>query len=98
MKAETFQTLHPVPGKTNKSISKAKYERVKEALLSILESQALTHTDLMEALYQQIGFDFEGGVQWYGEVVKLDLEARGLLVRRKGKPELYARVNQSGGE
>ena len=71
MKAETFQTLHPVPGKTNKSISKVKYERVKAALLSILESQELTHTDFMEALYQQIGADFEGAVPWYGEEVKL---------------------------
>lgn len=98
MKEAKIQTLHPVSGKTNKAISSSKYEQVKEALLSILENQALSHTDLMEALYRQIGGDFDGGVQWYGEVVKLDLEARGLLVRRKGKPELYAKVNEAGDE
>jgi hypothetical protein len=43
----------------------------------------------MEALYQRIGKTFDGGVQWYGETVKLDLEARKIIGRTKTKPERY---------
>ncbi len=35
----------------------------------------LTHTELMEELYSKVKDNFEGGVQWYGETVKLDLKA-----------------------
>jgi hypothetical protein len=89
MKPETIQTLHPDPQKTNKKIVLAKYLFVKDHLLAILQTTELTHTELMEALYAQIKDDFEGGVQWYGETVKLDLEARGLIERTKTKPEQY---------
>jgi hypothetical protein len=43
----------------------------------------------MEALFQRVKDHFEGGVQWYGETVKLDLEARNILERTKTKPEKY---------
>ncbi|MBK6634890.1 MAG: hypothetical protein IPG38_11780 [Chitinophagaceae bacterium] len=43
----------------------------------------------MEELYRRIKDNFEGGVQWYGETVKLDLEARNLIERTKTKPEKY---------
>ena len=87
---EKIQTLHPQEGKTNKRISLSKYEFIKENLLAILAENPLTHTELMETLYQQVKDQFEGGVQWYGETVKLDLEARGLIVRMKAKPEKYS--------
>ncbi len=89
MKAEMIQTLHPLPGKTNKRISLAKYNDIRENLLAVLEGQELTHTELMEALYARVKDHFEGGVQWYGETVKLDLEARNMLERTKTKPEKY---------
>lgn len=89
MKEEKIQTLHPVPGKTNKSISLDKYNKVKEIILSILQGTELTHTELMEKLYDQIKDDFEGGVQWYGETVKLDLEARKIIERTATKPARY---------
>jgi hypothetical protein len=89
MKEEKIQTLHPVPGKTNKSISLDKYNKVKENILSILQGTELTHTELMEKLYDQIKDDFEGGVQWYGETVKLDLEARKIIERTATKPTRY---------
>lgn len=89
MKNETFQTWHPLPGKTNKAIDLKKYELVKQNILAILARGPLTHTQLMEALYQNIKDQFEGGVQWYGEVVKLDLEARHLVERTQTKPVLY---------
>ncbi|MGB4772658.1 MAG: hypothetical protein WBP58_14420 [Chitinophagaceae bacterium] len=86
---EKVQTLHPVPGKVNKKIAADKYELVKKNLLAILAKEEPTHLELMEALYQRIGKTFEGGVQWYGEIVKLDLEARKIIGRTRTKPERY---------
>lgn len=89
MKPETIQTLHPIPGKTNKLISLDKYTVIRENLLSILQNNELTHTELMEELYTRVKDTFEGGVQWYGETVKLDLEARGIIIRTNDKPQRY---------
>jgi hypothetical protein len=84
-----IQTLHPVAGKKNKKILRHKYEAIKENILAILAYLEPTHTELMEELYQKVKDSFEGGVQWYGETVKLDLEARGIIERTKNKPEKY---------
>lgn len=89
MKEEMFQTLHPQPGKTNKRISLQKYNDIRQSLLVVLEGKELTHTELMEALYERVKDHFDGGVQWYGETVKLDLEARKVIERTKTKPEKY---------
>ncbi|MEI6582237.1 MAG: hypothetical protein WCO43_01490 [Chitinophagia bacterium] len=89
MKPEQIQSLHPIPGKTNKKISLAKYTFIRENLLHILSNAELTHTELMEALFARVKDNFEGGVQWYGETVKLDLEARKIVGRTKTKPERY---------
>ena len=88
MKKETIQTLHPDSSKTNKKIDLEKYVQIKDTLLAILADTEPTHTEMMEALYNKVKDNFEGGVQWYGETVKLDLEARG-LIERFGKPERY---------
>lgn len=87
--ANTIQTLHPDKSKTNKKILLDKYYTIKEALIGILQREELTHTALMESLYQQVKDHFEGGVQWYGETVKLDLEARKIIERTGTKPEKY---------
>ena len=89
VKPEMIQTLHPDKTKTNKKISLEKYNYIKKHLLAVLKKTELTHTDLMEALYRRVKDEFEGGVQWYGETVKLDLEARGILQRTGKKPEKY---------
>lgn len=89
MESKHIQTLHPQPGKTNKKISLEKYEFIKANILTILSEGELTHTELMEALYSKVKDNFEGGVQWYGETVKLDLEAREIIERTKSKPEKY---------
>jgi hypothetical protein len=88
-KGEMIQTLHPDKSKTNKRILLEKYIYIKTHLLAVLKKAELTHTDLMEALYQRVKDEFEGGVQWYGETVKLDLEARGLIERTGVRPERY---------
>jgi hypothetical protein len=43
----------------------------------------------MEELLERVKDNFEGGIQWYGETVKLDLEARKLIERTKTKPEKH---------
>jgi hypothetical protein len=89
MQKEYIQTLHPIVGKTNKKITLEKYEFIRDTLLKILKDIEPTHTELMEELYTRVKDNFEGGVQWYGETVKLDLEARGIIERTKDKPEKY---------
>ena len=89
MEATFIQTLHPDPKKTNKKINLDKYKFIKENLLNILNELELTHTELMEELYSRVKDNFDGGVQWYGETVKLDLEARKIIVRTNSKPEKY---------
>jgi hypothetical protein len=95
MKDEQIQTLHPIHGKTNKCISLKKYHTIREHLLDILAKETYTHTELMEALYNRVKDTFEGGVQWYGETVKLDLEARQIIERTNTKPEKYRLVKPS---
>lgn len=94
MKPETIQTLHPQEGKTNKKISLEKYTFIKNHLLSILNEHDFTHTELMEELFCRVKDNFDGGVQWYGETVKLDLEARQIIERTKTKPEQYRLVKK----
>jgi hypothetical protein len=89
MNPSKIQTLHPQPGKTNKLIAADKYNVIKENILAILHKAELTHTQLMEKLYENVKDSFEGGVQWYGETVKLDLEARKIIERTGTKPEKY---------
>ena len=86
---EFIQTLHPQLGKSNKKISLAKYNYIREQLLKILSEQELTHSNLMEELFSRAKNDFDGGIQWYGQAVKLDLEARKIIERTKDKPEKY---------
>ncbi len=89
MATEQIQTLHPIAGKTNKRISLEKYDIIRENILVILHDKELTHTELMEILYDRVKDTFDGGVQWYGETVKLDLEARKIISRSGTKPEKY---------
>jgi hypothetical protein len=86
---EKIQTLHPIAGKINKRISLEKYEVIRENILTILIEKEMTHTELMEILYVRVKDTFDGGVQWYGETVKLDLEARKIIERTGTKPERY---------
>jgi hypothetical protein len=65
------------------------YIYIREQLLIILSEFELTHTDLMEELFSRVKNNFDGGVQWYGQTVKLDLEARKLIERTNDKPEKY---------
>ena len=89
MGTSTIQTLHPEKGKSNKIIASDKYEIIKVAILEVLEIDNPTHMQLMEELHHKLHRAFDGNTHWYGETVKLDLEARKLIERTKTKPEKY---------
>jgi hypothetical protein len=90
MNTEKIQTLHADAEKTNKVISLEKYEIVKTAILKILAKNSLNHTELMEAIYNEVKDTLDGNAQWYGETVKLDLEARKVIKRDNSKPQIYS--------
>jgi hypothetical protein len=81
-------TRHPL-GKSGKNIDKQKYDAVKAAILSALAKKELTHTDLFTQLNKGLKGKFTGNISWYGETVKLDLEARKMIERTASKPPKY---------
>jgi hypothetical protein len=88
MAEEKILTKHPL-GKSGKNISKQKYEALKTAILSALKSKELSHTELFDQLSKSLKNKFSGNVSWYGETVKLDLEARKIIERTSSKPQKY---------
>lgn len=88
MREEKILTKHPL-GKSGKNIDKQKYETLKKAILSALRSKELTHTELLKQLSKNLNKKFSGNIGWYGETVKLDLEARKIIGRTSSKPQKY---------
>jgi hypothetical protein len=82
--SERIKTLHP-KGKQGVSISKEKYETVREAILRILRDRGeISFQELTPAVENHIGGHFDGSVPWYTVTIKLDLEARGIIERLPG--------------
>lgn len=78
---ERIQTLHPT-GKQGVNISREKYDRIRGAILTALDEQEeIYFKDLSEEVERHLQGDFDGSISWYVTTVKLDLEARGLIVR-----------------
>ena len=88
MTEEKILTKHPL-GKSGKNISKQKYEALRETILSALQNRELTHTELFNQLNKRLRNKFAGNISWYGETVKLDLEARKIIERTSSKPQKY---------
>ena len=88
MAEEKILTKHPL-GKSGKNIDTQKYETLKEAIVSALQSKELTHTELFNKLNKSLKSKFSGNISWYGETVKLDLEARKIIERTSSKPQKY---------
>jgi hypothetical protein len=93
MKEEKILTKHPL-GKSGKNIDKQRYETLKKAILSALLNKELTHTELFKQLNKSLKSKFSGNVSWYGETVKLDLEARKIIERTSSKPQKYRRKSR----
>jgi hypothetical protein len=85
---EKILTLHP-QGKSGRNIAKTHYDTLKTAILNALEGKELTQNELFFALHQQLDGKFEGSIDWYGETVKLDLEARKVIKRTVTTPQKY---------
>jgi hypothetical protein len=88
MAEDKILTKHPL-GKSGRNIDRHKYEALKRAILSALKKKELTHTELFNQLNTSLKDRFSGNISWYGETVKLDLEARGMIERTSSKPEKY---------
>jgi hypothetical protein len=88
MTAEKILTKHPV-GKSGKNVDRKKYDTLKKAMLSALRKNELTHTELFRRLNKSLKGKFSGNISWYGETVKLDLEAKKIIERTASKPQRY---------
>ena len=88
MVEERIFIKHP-RGRSGKSISKQKYDMLRGAILSVLRKKELTHTQLFSAVAKKLKGKFAGNVSWYGEWMKLDLEARRLIGRTATTPQKY---------
>ena len=86
---QRIKTLHPYDEKEGVRIERAKYDTIRQAVLNALERcDMLTYTALAEDVRSQVGAHFDGSINWYTVVVKLDLEARGLIEPTPGtRPE-----------
>jgi hypothetical protein len=86
---EKILTKHP-QGKKGVNISKEKYDVIKKNIIEALENEELTYTMLTKSIKKSLDNRFEGSIGWYVESVKLDLEARKIIVRIPNtQPELY---------
>jgi len=81
MMGEKIMTRHP-EGKQGVNLDKQKYEQIRSAILATLsEEGGMRFKDLAPAVEKRVGPDFDGSIPWYVTTIKLDLEARGLIVR-----------------
>ena len=88
MTDEKILTKHPL-GKSGRNIERSKYDMLKKAILSALRNNDLTHTELFSRLNKDLKGKFSGNISWYGETVKLDLEAKKIIERTASKPQKY---------
>jgi hypothetical protein len=88
MAEEKILTKHP-QGKTGRNINKITYETLKTTILAALRKKELTHTELFELLNKNLKGKIDGNISWFGETVKLDLEARKIIERTGSKPQRY---------
>lgn len=88
MTDEKILTKHPL-GKSGKNIDRKKYDILKKAILSIPRTNELTHTELFSRLNEGLKGKFSGNISWYGETVKLDLEAKKIIERTASRPQKY---------
>src|SRR6478609_7711553 len=88
MTDEKILTKHPL-GKSGKNIDREKYDKLKKAIVSALRKNDLTHAELFSRLNKSLKGKFAGNISWYGETVKLDLEAKKIIERNASKPQKY---------
>ena len=88
MTSNKILTKHPL-GKSGRNIDRKKYDTLRNAILAALRKDDLTHTELFSRLNNSLKGNFSGNISWYGETVKLDLEAKKMIERTASKPQKY---------
>lgn len=84
--SETKILLTHPQGKKGVSMHKEKYEPIHTALMEVMKGgKQYTHAQLKEAvtaLFKKKKLKFEGSLEWHMEWVKLDMEAKGKVLRK----------------
>ena len=87
-KVEMFEALHPDPTKQGTRVTKEYYDVYKEALLKIIPTKDESEEGIeFVALSKDVvaylpeGITDKTSVGWWTTVLKLDLEARGVIER-----------------
>ena len=81
---ERILTRHPL-GKKGVRIGKERYELIASEIKRALSTKDLTCTELTDVIERRLGKRFDGSIPWYTVTVKLDLEARGIVVKADRK-------------
>lgn len=94
MPEDRIKTKHP-EGKSGVSISKEKYDVIRNAIIDCLKEKGeMTYTELTKDISEKPN-KFKGSINWYVECVKLDLEAMKIIERvPKTRPVLYRLVKR----
>ena len=81
MGEEKILTLHP-QGKQGVNILRRRYKVIKGFILQTIEEhQPIAFEDLIDKAHDALKDTFDGKITWYMVLVKLDLEARGMIER-----------------
>ena len=83
-------TQHPEQ-KEGVNIRRDKYEQVRGVIESTLkEDGPQSFQALNESVNKKLAGNFDGSTSWYYTTVKLDLEARGVIIceRKSGQPQM----------
>ena len=84
--SDRVMTLHPDTAKQGVNIDKGKYDQVSVAVISTIRNHPqITFQHLTDEVVKSLSGTFDGSVPWYVTTVKMDLEARGVIRRAKGK-------------
>jgi hypothetical protein len=92
---ERILTKHPEAGKSGRNIRKETYDTIKEAIISILKKEKeVAFYPLGHKVEKQVKGKVAGKVLWFYVTVKLDLEARGILMRVPGTSPQMVRLKK----
>ena len=88
---EFFLTINPDPTKHSVRIEKVKYDIMHDAILeNLLSYGPMTFSELGGLVEEQLQNSFDGSVMRVFTAVKLDMAARGEIIRRvpKSSPQM----------
>ncbi len=92
---EKILTKHP-QGKQGFSISKARYDLIRETILQIIRDYGeISFTELLMMCEHILTGKFSGSISWYATKIKLDLEARGEIERVPSASPQKIRLKQN---